>query len=294
MHRSALLVKDKARLEQSSVRRVKRHWSEELYFSAAAGNGDGAGGHYDVTFDISSPADSPPPWYGDGGHSCCIATGATDQNDSWASFSSYGPTQWNISGSYVDYPYPPGLLKPEVTAPGVEIISTLSTHFGGGYISMSGTSQAAPHTAGVIALMLSKNPAITPVEIDYILESTAVELGPAGKDSLYGAGRIDAFSAVNAVPGVEESDYIGGKITLRVTPNPATKWVEFYFDSPHNDEMGVKIYDLAGRLVQTLKGTEKLRWDRKDAEGNDVESGLYFYQIETPQGRLTGKLVIIF
>jgi hypothetical protein len=59
---------------------------------------------------------------------------------------------------------------------------------------------SCPHVSGTLALMLEKNPGLTPVEMDSILEYTAVELGPAGRDSLYGAGRIDALAAVNATP----------------------------------------------------------------------------------------------
>jgi serine protease AprX len=62
-----------------------------------------------------------------------------------------------------------------------------------GYLDgWDGTSMATPHTAGVVALMLQKNPELTPLEIDSILETTAIDLGSAGKDNDFGAGRIDA------------------------------------------------------------------------------------------------------
>jgi hypothetical protein len=57
---------------------------------------------------------------------------------------------------------------------------------------------ATPHVAGTVALMLSGNPGLSPTEIKSILEDTAIELGPAGKDSLYGSGRVDALEAVLA------------------------------------------------------------------------------------------------
>jgi hypothetical protein len=59
---------------------------------------------------------------------------------------------------------------------------------------------ATPHLAGTIALMLEKNPLLTSVEIDSIIENFGVvDLGAAGKDNNYGAGRIDAYDAVLAV-----------------------------------------------------------------------------------------------
>ncbi len=151
------------------------------------------------------PGDVPPPWWnpentGTGTLSNVISIGATDQNDQYASFSSRGPVQWaNVSG-FNDYAYPPGLSKPDVSAPGVD---TKSCHYSNntGYQEMSGTSMATPHTAGTVALMLSKNPNLSPAVIDSILEMTAVDLGPTGKDNDYGAGRIDALAAVNYVTG---------------------------------------------------------------------------------------------
>ncbi|MEW6685385.1 MAG: S8 family serine peptidase [Candidatus Edwardsbacteria bacterium] len=67
---------------------------------------------------------------------------------------------------------------------------------------------ATPHNAGLIALMLSKNPNITPAEIDSILETTALELPPANKDNDHGAGRIQALDAVNAVPALPTPNFV--------------------------------------------------------------------------------------
>jgi serine protease AprX len=182
-----------------------------IVFCCAAGNGDDAGGHYSVPNDIGTPADVPAPWYpqpnpGDEHHSSVIAVGATYSSDVIADFSSYGPTEWSVTGcsghDYDDYNYPPGLLKPEVCAPGVWIKSLAYNDTAGyaGPVPWAGTSMSCPHVSGTLALMLEKNPNLTPVEMDCILEATAVELGPAGRDSLYGAGRIDALAAVDATP----------------------------------------------------------------------------------------------
>ncbi len=93
----------------------------------AAGNGDGFGGHYAVPQDINSPADCPGPYYGpNGGNSASIAVGATDIGDDVCSWSSYGPTHWS-TGTYSDYPHPPGLTKPDVAAPGTGLKSLDTT-----------------------------------------------------------------------------------------------------------------------------------------------------------------------
>lgn len=166
--------------------------------SCAAGN---EAGEYNAPQDLNAPADCPSPWRRSGegsARTAVIAVGATNSTDGIASFSSYGPTHWN-TGSYYDYSYPPGLMKPDVCAPGVSIKSTYGANDYTYYIS-SGTSMATPHVAGALAVLLSKNPALTPEMLDSLLQTTALELGTAGKDSLYGSGRIRLDEAILSAP----------------------------------------------------------------------------------------------
>jgi hypothetical protein len=91
-------------------------------------------------------------------------------------------------------------MDPDVCAPGVNILSTF-WEGDQAYTTMSGTSMATPATAGCIALMLSKNPNLTPRMVDSVLECCAVrDLGPTGKDVTYGAGRINCSLAVAFTP----------------------------------------------------------------------------------------------
>ncbi len=174
-----------------------------VVFATSAGNGDNMGGHYNAPYDIGIPGNVPAPWYGSAGHSACMAVGATTSGNSWASFSSYGPTQWWFSPWY-EYQYPPGLIKPDIAAPGGSPgIKSCRHNSNTGYVSgWQGTSMSCPHVAGAIALMLEKDPSLTPEEIDSIIEVTALDLGSAGRDNYYGAGLLDALAAVEAVGGV--------------------------------------------------------------------------------------------
>lgn len=103
-----------------------------------------------------------------------VGVGATDRNDNRASFSSWG--------TYVD-----------ITAPGVEILTTYPNNR---YVYYSGTSFSSPLTAGIAALMVAANPNITPDEIENGLFSTAVDIGAAGDDNVFGHGLVDASAAV--------------------------------------------------------------------------------------------------
>jgi hypothetical protein len=80
----------------------------------------------------------------------------------------------------------------DLVAPGVEILSTLP---GNRYNPFTGTSMAAAHVTGVIAIILEKSD-LLPEEIKSLLESTAIDLGAPGRDSLFGLGCVDAFKAL--------------------------------------------------------------------------------------------------
>ncbi|MBK8913453.1 MAG: S8 family serine peptidase [Phycisphaerales bacterium] len=66
------------------------------------------------------------------------------------------------------------------------------------YLTSQGTSMATPHVSGVIALMLSANPNLTPAQVRDILQNTAEDLGEPGRDSIFGFGLIRADRAVEA------------------------------------------------------------------------------------------------
>jgi uncharacterized repeat protein (TIGR01451 family) len=125
---------------------------------------------------IASPANAPE----------AIAVGATDSADKVAFFSGRGPSFY------------PGEQKPELSAPGVMVTSTVLDN---GYTAASGTSMAAPHVAGLVALMVSADlqDGVRNLDVDELerfMMYTAVDLGTPGPDDDYGYGRINAYDAV--------------------------------------------------------------------------------------------------
>jgi serine protease len=127
-----------------------------------------------------------------------IAVAATDINGSRAYYSNFGP-------------------KVEISAPGGAqsfandpngILSTLNTGLtspaADTYIYYQGTSMATPHVTGVVSLMFSLNPLLTPSQVLQILQSSARPF-PSGSTcttALCGSGMLDAAAAVNAIPPV--------------------------------------------------------------------------------------------
>ncbi len=132
-----------------------------------------------------------------------IAVGGTGyQSNTVYFYSSRGPAAWGDVAPFNDWPYPPGLIKPDVVAPGQNINSLQKPSSYSGN-TWSGTSMSCPHAAGVAALLLEKNPTLSPAGIDSILEQTAVPLGTPGKDNTFGSGQLDALAAINATPAAQ-------------------------------------------------------------------------------------------
>lgn len=130
-----------------------------------------------------------------------IAVGALDASGDLASFS-------NRAGSAKDY---------FLVAPGTEILAPAR---GGGAALVSGTSFAAPHVTGAVALVLDAAPFLSAEEAVEILLETATDLGAPGTDAVYGRGRLDLAAALGpqgplTVPLGASVD--GGGAELRAT-----------------------------------------------------------------------------
>jgi len=127
-----------------------------------------------------------------------VAVGAIDVNDPGQDdvepYSSRGP-------SVVSFPAPAMRPKPDLAGfDGVTITNAGGFPYCPPSCTFFGTSAAAPHSAAVAALLLSKNPFLTPAQVQDALRAGAVDIGPAGIDEAAGAGRLDALAAAARVP----------------------------------------------------------------------------------------------
>ncbi|MBB5797958.1 S8 family serine peptidase [Streptomyces caelestis] len=150
-----------------------------------------------------------------GSAAAALTVAAVDRDDKIASWSSRGPTA-------------DGRLKPDIAAPGVDIIAAKAAHGtegndeAPGYVSMSGTSMAAPHTAGAAAVLAQEHPGWTGERLKSALTASAKT--PRGVTPYdVGAGRVDLTRAIGATVGSEPSSVDFG------TPDP---W-------PHDDDTPV-------------------------------------------------------
>jgi serine protease AprX len=181
------------------------------------------------------------------------------------SFSSRGPTADNRT-------------KPDIMAPGYNITAPKANSTNG-YITYSGTSMATPFTAGVAALMLDANYALTPSDVRTMMFNTAEDWGPAGKDIDYGYGRLQAYEAIKqagsytgtgpSVPThgsvVSTLDATGASktytmnITSTSTPAAVTlimrDWTSSWFSS--SPDFDLYVYNPSGTLVGSSEGTSR-------------------------------------
>jgi len=127
-------------------------------------------------------------------HPMVIAVAATDANDNRANFSNFGP-------------------EIELAAPGVGI---LSTQPGNSYGYSDGTSFAAPHVAGLAALVFSAAPDLGNDLVRQLLRDTADDIGDPGYDEQTGDGRINALAAVELVSDLDPPAFAS------VTPSEGT------------------------------------------------------------------------
>ena len=186
--------------------------------SVAAGNfGTNMTPQVQVPNNILAPANCPPPWLhpdqqvNPGGLTCVVAVGAVDYFENKYENGSKGPVTW-ADTEFGDYPLGDdkiGLIRPDVCAPGVGV-NSLDHDSNDGYNLKTGTSMAAPCVAGVMALMLEKNPNLTPAEICMTLETTSKRLTEK-KDNFFGTGLIDAFKAITSM---RVGDFLLGEIVI--------------------------------------------------------------------------------
>jgi hypothetical protein len=212
-----------------------------------------------------------------------ITPGGSTAGGAIASFSSIGPRYDEV-------------LKPEIAAPGVNVISSISSFTDNSYSAItsvdfngrtypfakfSGTSMASPMVTGVVALILEANPYLSSEQIKNIILQTAREdnftgVIPLTGNTQWGWGKIDAYTAVKldlVTVGTEkmelENDWM-------VFPNPAMN--QLFFTLVDELPKSVQLIDIQGKVV--VRSVENA-----SIFVGDLNRGTYFIRLER-KGRI--------
>ena len=210
-------------------------------------------------------------------------------------FSSQGPTR-------------DGRTKPDLAAPGAWICSALSSasasfdyliHPDGVHAMHRGTSMAAPHVAGAVALLFGVDPQLTGSEVLDLLTRTARHDDYTGSvpNARWGFGKLDVWAALLGLDPTEPPTPSGTRPTVQVEANPAVDEATFDYTLPEGTSAAsLRVYDVAGARVfdaQIALAGSSITWDLRSTSGERVAAGLYLYVISSDLGSSSvGRLVI--
>ena len=249
--------------------------SAGIFYAVSAGN-DGGEGPVFVCNTIYHPLARYPE---------AFTVGATNYvTDAIAPFSSRGSVLGDLTA-------PTGLIKPNISAPGVNIRSALRD---GGYGSLSGTSMAGPHVGGLVALLISANPKLAGLinRLEDIIEQTAVrktttegcglDSPTAVPNNTFGWGRIDALAAVlEALPPQAQNDFASTPQRTAVVINVLANDTD-----PDGDQLTVTAVGAAAHGTVTNNGNGTVTY-LPDATFKGTDT--FVYTICAPEGCLTAS-----
>ncbi len=231
-----------------------------------------------------------------------------------STFSSPGPTR-------------DGRIKPEISAPGEMITASYSTdappssassifkssysQWPNAYIARDnkhalsqGTSFAAPHVSGTIALILQQNPNKKPDEIRQAIIASARTDSYTGQvpNNIWGYGKLNVMAALlllavnepGSTPTVPTSMELGQNY-----PNPFNPTTVIPYSTHTTTKVRIHVFNLMGQQIRTLideeqkPGNYKIMWDGNNALGKTVTSGIYFYRLDAEGFSQTRKMILL-
>ena len=252
----------------------------------------------DYTHSILSPSSAP----------CVISVGATSYRDSIQNIAGEWKKYWFGNGG-VRVPFSSigptfdGRLKPDVMAPGNNIISSYNSFYiaehpdaadlkwdvarfdfqGRTYAwtSNSGTSSSCPAVAGAIALWLQAKPDLTPQEIKNVLHHTChhYDESMTWPNNEYGYGEIDVYRGLLYILGIDHVEAVSKHHTSALV-RYADNQLYVSFTEPLSSSVRLRLYNISGRLVHTA--ALKAGQASYSLSLYSLPSGIYALQLDGP------------
>ena len=202
-----------------------------------------------------------------------------------------------------------GLMKPDVVAPGVNVVSSYSHVFhpedyiiswsdfqGERYpwATNTGTSMSTPIVAGIVALWLQAKPDLTPEEVRQVLSRTCrqPDTSLTYPNNYYGYGEIDAYRGLLEILELSKVEGISLHQPQNVQIRPINGGLRLLFDDVLQAPVNIRIYDLSGNCAYSG------RWNVNGTEIiiglHSIHKGVYAVQIETQDKKIQGSCLVRF
>ncbi|MGH7740981.1 MAG: S8 family peptidase, partial [Candidatus Eiseniibacteriota bacterium] len=181
----------------------------------------------------------------------------------------------------------------------------------GSYFFADGTSMAAPHLAGLAALIKQKYPGISVGDLKNQIKNTADVIGN-GSDPFYGHGFINATRAVTEAPSSSATNQLPSDraVSTAATALPARVQLAagrglnsnggwFTFNMPAAGHVKLELFDVAGRSIAVIydgavsEGRTTVNWNGVGSSGHQISQGAYFARIRTANDAASTKLVLV-
>jgi minor extracellular serine protease Vpr len=211
-----------------------------------------------------------------------------------------------------------GRIKPDITAPGLTIATSLSSYASSytpsgddsssvvsvitGYQNpisnnnfyygeFTGTSASSPAAAGIVALLLQASPNLTPSMVKDALTTTAIEdtqTGniPDGGNNMWGVGKINAYKAIKKV--IQQAtgvySFSGQKLECVLYPNPNNGQFTIDYTSKKTETVNVEVLDIRGSKVITKKWNVVVGNNLQTLSLMELPKGFYIVKISSSEG----------
>jgi minor extracellular serine protease Vpr len=216
-----------------------------------------------------------------------------------------------------------GRVKPDITAPGITIATSVSsydtsyTSVGSRktttrvsyldpvlnkkfyYSEFSGTSASAPAASGIVALLLQARPTLGPKQINDVITQNAITdvytgILPAAGNNNWGHGKINAYAAMKTVvnlPNTAIYSYAGEKLDCELFPNPNDGLFTLRYDTNKNHDLNFEIYNMTGDLIQTESWKTNSGSNLFPVDLARMPGGVYLLKLSSPDGFVSIKTI---
>ena len=246
-----------------------------------------------------------------------LSVGSYVNRNDWIDYTgTYHAQSWLKAGEISGYssrgPTADGRMKPDIGAPGQMIASAVNNKQFAGWMGdytlyqsqfngetqywamFSGTSMAAPHAAGIVALILEANPGLNIDEVRQILRATAIRDDLTGTDSNnnFGYGRINAFDAVKMALNMSHTQNLDGSVKkFLLYPIPAGNTLCIRGMEPFFQPLDLQVRDLQGRNVVKFSSASGCR-DNINIDVSGLSNGVYLYTLRSGNSKQSGKFIV--